>query len=111
MTDITNPLPVTLRTTSDADGSALDVVAASGASPAEALASLRDEARRLARRIDRERRVGVGAAERGQMGQSRPVPDLSYEVADVRLAAGPPGADHGERWAAYGTLRSTPQSS
>lgn len=90
MTDVTIP-DIVLRTTSDGEAFAHGLAIGTGGDVDQAVNALADEARRQAEEITRER------------GDD---PARYFEVADVRLAADA-GGESGERWAAYGTLRST----
>lgn len=93
MSHITIPRLV-IRTTSDGAGHVWGVVAETGLTAREALASLGRSARARADEI---------AAAVHQPEDAQPDVTWSFEVIDVRMVAGP--AD-GEAWLAVGTLTS-----
>lgn len=94
MPNITIPECV-LRTTSDGHGHVHGLTLASGPTLEKALAGLAARAHAQAEELADGFR---GAGHRG-----RPDAEWRFEVADVRIVAGPPGSGQ-EAWVAYGTL-------
>ena len=87
----------TLRTTSDGSGHAHGLALASGLTVNEALTGLAASARGQAGEL--------AAKYSGSEHADRPDAEWRFEVADVRIVAGPPDSGQ-ESWVAYGTLRS-----
>lgn len=96
MPNITIP-ECTLRTTSDGPGHVHGLVLGSGVTLDEALTGLAASAHARAEEL--------AAEYRGDEHRDRPDAEWRFEVADLRIVAGPPHSDR-ESWAAYGTLRS-----
>ncbi len=94
MPNITVPECV-LRTTSDGHGHVQGLALASGRTLEEALAGLAARANAQAEEL--------AAGYRGKEHEGRPDAEWRFEVADVRIVAGPPGSGR-ETWVAYGTL-------
>ncbi len=70
---------------------------AGGRTPGEALTGLADRAHAQAEEL--------AAGYRGNEHRDRPDAEWRFEVAGVRIVAGPPDSGR-ESWVAYGTLRS-----
>ena len=87
----------TLRTTSDGAGHVHGIALASGRTPDEALTGLAAKAHAQAEEL--------AAGYRGNEHRDRPDAEWRFEVADVRIVAGPPDGGR-ESWVAYGTPRS-----
>jgi hypothetical protein len=96
MPDSTIP-ECTLRTTSDGSGHVHGLALGSGLTLDEALTGLAARAQAQAEEL--------AAEYRGDEHRDRPDAEWRFEVADVRIVAGPPHSDR-ESWVAYGTLRS-----